>query len=184
MTGQPQSPSIVPEPGAGRAMVSPARGPMPALLWFAANFEEVVSAILLGVMLASVGLGVLFRYLLQRPLSWTEEVVLMCMVWLVFLGASVATKHKEHIIIDFVVALVPRSVARVMEVIAVLVAIAVLLAMVWQGVELVQRTQFMTTTALGIPTMYMYSAVPVSAVLMIIHNLRHLLSMARQGQGG
>ncbi len=151
------------------------------IIWLAANFEEVVSAILLGAMIVSIGLSVFWRYVLASPLSWTEEIELICMVWLVFLGASVATKHKEHIIIDFVTTLVPRGVAKVMEVMSAVVILGVLATMVWQGIVLVQRTQFVTTTALGIPTMYMYLAIPICALFMIIHNVRLLLAMARKG---
>lgn len=68
-----------------------------------------------------------------------------------------------------------------MEIVSLVTVIAVLMVMVWQGLLLVQRTQFMTTTALGIPTMYMYAAVPFSALLMIVHNLRLLFAMAREG---
>jgi len=147
--------------------------------WWIAHIEEVVTAVLLGVMIGSVGLSVFCRYLLQMPLSWTEEVVLLCMVWVVFLGASIATKHKEHIIIDIVVSLAPRRLAKGMEVVSLSVIIAVLALLVWQGIRLVEVTQDVETTALGIPTMYIYAAVPVSALLMFIHSCRHLVSMLR-----
>lgn len=184
MNDHTELPPVTPLPGGVQVTVNATRGPAGALLWLATNFEEVVTALLLGVMIVSVGLSVFFRYVLQKPFSWTEEVVLLCMVWMVFLGASIATKHNEHIVIDFVIALVPRGVARIMEIATTIVVIGVLVVMVWQGIQLVQRTQFMTTTALGIPTMYVYFAVPFSAVLMIIHNLRRLFSIARQGWGG
>lgn len=167
---------------------SPLSAPPPhsvgqSLIWLATNLEEVVTAVLLAVMIGSVGLGVFFRYVLQSPFSWTEEVVLICMVWMVFLGASIATKHREHIVIDFVIALVPRTVARVMEIVSVIIIIAVLAVMVWQGFVLVDRTRFVTTTALGIPTMYLYLAIPCSALLMIVHNLRLLFGKTRPVQG-
>lgn len=161
--------------------MAPARsGGVRALGWALNHFEEVVTAILLGVMIASIGLGVLFRYALRSPLSWTEEVVLLCMVWACFLGASIATKHKEHIVIDILVSLAPRRVAKAMEALSLSVIIAVLTLLVWQGVRLVEVTQDVTTTALGIPTMYIYAAVPASAILMLVHNLRHLYAMFRR----
>lgn len=147
--------------------------------WWLAHIEEVVTAVLLGVMIGAVGLSVFCRYLLQMPLSWTEEVVLICMVWLVFLGASVATKHHEHIVIDFAVSLVPQPLARAMALLVLIVVSAVLAVLTWQGILLLQVTQYVTTTALGIPTMYMYAAVPVSAALMLFHNLRHLAAAMR-----
>ncbi len=157
----------------------PAATPTHAWRWALTHLEEVLTAILLAVMLGSIGLSVLCRYVLHMPLAWTEEVVLLCLVWLVFLGASIATKHKEHIIIDIVVTLVPRRLARTMECASLVVVMAVLAMLVWQGSLLVDVTQDVTTTALGIPTMYIYAAVPVSAFLMLIHNARHLVSLLR-----
>ena len=55
----------------------------------------------------------------------------------------------------------------------------VLAILIWQGALLVERTQEVTTIALGIPTMYMYAAIPVSGCLMLIHNLRNLASAVR-----
>ncbi len=159
----------------------PRTGALKALAWTVANFEEVATGLLLGVMIGSIGLSVFCRYVLQTPLSWTEEVVLLCMVWVCFLGASMATKHKEHIVIDIVLSLVPRRLAKTMEILSLSVVTAVLALLLWQGILLVEVTQDVATTALGIPTMYMYAAVPVSALLMLIHNLRNLSAAVRRG---
>ena len=149
------------------------------LRWLFLNLEEIITALLLGVMLGSVGVSVFWRFILRDPLSWTEEVILICMVWMCFLGAGVATKHNEHIFIDFVVTLVPRRLAKAMQILSMLLVGGVLLILVWQGALLVERTQEVTTIALGIPTMYMYAAIPISAFLMSIHNTRSLIAAVR-----
>ena len=154
------------------------------LRWAVANVEELITAVLIGFMIALVNLSVVFRYLLNRPFSFTEEVVLLCMVWVCFLGAAIATKDREHIVIDLVLALVPKSVARAMEVVTTLVTVGLLAILAWQGYILVDRTLFMQTTALQIPVGFMYSAIPISSVLMIVYNLRHLYRDLRHGRGG
>ena len=157
----------------------PHESPQSAWRWLLRNAEEILTGLLLAVMLGSVGLGVFWRFVLGQPLSWTEEVVLICMVWLCFLGASVVTKHNEHILIDFFVALAPQRVAQAMKIFCLVVVTGVLVVLLWQGILLLEVTQDVTTIALGIPTMYMYAAIPVSAFLMLIHNTRNLLSAIR-----
>ncbi len=88
---------------------------IPTWWWALTNFEEIVTAILLAVMIGSIGISVFCRYMLKLPLSWTEEVVLLCMVWMGFLGASVVTKHREHILIDFFIALAPRRLTKALR---------------------------------------------------------------------
>jgi len=168
-----------PAPETIQASTPVRRGAFHGFVWAVGHLEEIVTAILLGIMTGSVGLSVFCRYALKMPLSWTEEVVLLCMVWVCFLGASIATKHKEHIIIDIVVSLAPRRLAKGMEVVSLSVVSAVLALLVWQGIRLVEVTQDVETTALGIPTMYIYAAVPVSGLLMSVHNSRHLISLFR-----
>ena len=153
--------------------------PRPAWRWLLCNAEEILTALLLAIMLGSVGVGVFWRFILRQPLSWTEEVVLICMVWLCFLGASVVTKHNEHILIDFFIALAPPRVAHAMKIFCLAVITGALVVLLWQGILLLEVTQDVTTIALGIPTMYMYAAIPVSAFLMLIHNTRNLLSAIR-----
>jgi TRAP-type C4-dicarboxylate transport system permease small subunit len=174
MAESPHPPASVLDPETCASSVPARGGVLRAAWWTIANLEEVATALLLGVMIGSIGLSVFCRYVLQTPLSWTEEVVLLCMVWLCFLGASIATKHREHIVIDFVVSLAPRWAAKAMELLSLAVVIATLALLLWQGVLLLKVTQDVATTALGIPTMYMYAAVPVSALLMLVHSLRLL----------
>jgi TRAP-type C4-dicarboxylate transport system permease small subunit len=169
--------SVFPEKG--QACTPAKRSLVQACLWTVTHFEEVVTALLLAAMLGSVGISVFSRFVLKEPLSWTEEVVLMCMVWTCFLGASVVTKHREHIVIDFFIALAPRRLVKAMEIVCTVVILGVLSVLFWQGILLVERTQEVTTIALGIPTMYMYAAIPVSAFLMLIQNLRLLWDAVR-----
>ncbi len=170
MSEQPTSPGLSESGDDPRSF----QAPQPTWRWILTNFEEVATALLMAAMIGSVGIGVFWRFLLHQPLSWTEEVVLLCMVWTCFLGASVVTKHKEHIVIDFFIALSPRRLVQTMEIVCTLIIISVLAILFWQGIQLVARTQEVTTIALGIPTMYMYAAIPVSAVLMLIQNIRLL----------
>ncbi len=170
-------------PGAMEGPQPPAAGSAKcsSWLWLLANFEELATAVLLAVMIGSVCLGVFYRYVLSQPLAWTEEIVLLCMVWVVFLGASIATKSREHIVIDILLVVVPRGLRRGMEMVSLVVVTGVLIVLAWQGFILLDKTRFMTTTALLLPTGLMYAAVPVSAVLMAIHNLRHLYRDLRGG---
>jgi TRAP-type C4-dicarboxylate transport system permease small subunit len=179
MTDRTESPPVPYTTVPDTTSAGPPRGTLPVWRWAITNCEEILTAMLLAVMIGSIGVSVFCRYLLKIPLSWTEEVVLLCMVWMCFLGASVVTKHKEHILIDFFIALAPRRLTKAMELFCLVVISGVLAVLLWQGILLLEVTQDVTTIALGIPTMYMYAAIPVSALLMLIQNLRQLYAAIR-----
>ena len=55
---------------------------------------------------------VLFRYAFQFTVAWAEELILICLEWCVFVGASAATVEKKHIIISVLVNAFPKKVAQ------------------------------------------------------------------------
>src|SRR5258706_12716479 len=44
--------------------------------------------------------NVVLRYWFLSPIAWAEELSLYLVVWMVFVGASVATRTRGHIAID------------------------------------------------------------------------------------
>ena len=71
---------------------------------------DYIAAILLAVMTVLVFLQVLFRYWLQLPLDWGEEVSRYLFIWSAMLGAAIAAKRRAHFGIDFLVTALPSPV--------------------------------------------------------------------------
>src|SRR5699024_3717684 len=51
------------------------------------------------VIIAQIGA----RYLFHQPLVWSEELALVLMVWITFLGSAIILDEHNHISIDFLV---------------------------------------------------------------------------------
>lgn len=65
-----------------------------AILWsIVANFEELLSGLLLILMSLTTISNVLARYLFNYPLAWAEEFSRYTFIWVVFLGAVVCSKQ-------------------------------------------------------------------------------------------
>jgi TRAP-type C4-dicarboxylate transport system permease small subunit len=52
-------------------------------------------------MLLATGIQVLFRYVLEIPLAWTEELARVLFTTTMFLGMAIALREDEHIVVDF-----------------------------------------------------------------------------------
>ena len=63
-----------------------ARGPL-IVRWLHRRAADV-AVVLIATMFVSFLLQIAFRYVLDRPLGWTEEVTVLCWVWLVLWGAA------------------------------------------------------------------------------------------------
>lgn len=57
---------------------------------------DIVLIFILAAMSILVAVNVFFRFVLDASIYWGDEVALVLMVWLTFLGASVATREREH----------------------------------------------------------------------------------------
>src|SRR3954469_15280673 len=83
-------------------MASSRRG---VIAWLKKRADDVIVA-LMAIMFISFLLQIAFRYVLNQPLGWTDEVTVLCWVWLVLWGASFILSDKDEIRFDMVYGLV------------------------------------------------------------------------------
>ena len=123
-------------------------------------------ALCMGVMTCIVFISVLFRYVLNSPLTWIEELASLLFAWVTFVGAYVGFRSRSHISIDTLVVFLPpvvrHWVARFVDV-CVLLLLALFL---WEGISLTLTTWSLEFPAMEISRGYLYLAIPVGAVLM------------------
>jgi TRAP-type C4-dicarboxylate transport system permease small subunit len=135
-----------------------------------ARIVELTLATLLAAMTALVVLQVFCRYVLNSPLTWAEEAARLAMIWLAFLGASVALWRRRHIRIEGLVESLPPTLGLFVQRgidSAVLLLLGVLAVQCWNLV-LATRRQF--TAALQLPVSYAYyAAIGVGVALMAFY---------------
>jgi TRAP-type C4-dicarboxylate transport system permease small subunit len=132
------------------------------------RFVHYALAACLAVMSCVVFAGVLFRYFLNLPLTWTEELASLLFAWLTFVGAFVGFRTRSHIAIDSLMLLCPRRVRDAVGRLADLVVLALLALFVWQGVTLTLKTWSLEFPAMEISRGYLYLSLPAGAALMIL----------------
>lgn len=135
-----------------------------------ANLEEIVACAFLLVMSCATFVNVIARYFFNAPLPWAEELARYSFLWLVFTGAAVCTKHRRHIAIDVVIKLLPRRMQICCEMLANVCIILLMAVLVYYGIVLTASANQPTST-LGIPTYFIYVAVPISATSILIRTL-------------
>ena len=66
------------------------------------SVELTISKALMVLMVVSVALQIFFRYVLNSPLPWPEELCGFLIIWLTFLIADVLYKRESHNSVDFI----------------------------------------------------------------------------------
>ena len=135
--------------------------------------ENVTIAIY--ILILSIGaIQVFLRYVLGWSFFWAEEVITYCFVYLVFLGASLATRLNQHPYVDFLVLpLGPKFIPffNVLRDASMLVYAAVLVV---QGFTLVLLTPSLTP-ALQFPYRFIYLSMPIGAFFIGLYSLIRLV---------
>jgi TRAP-type C4-dicarboxylate transport system permease small subunit len=108
---------------------------------------ENISVIILITMFGALLVQVAFRYLINMPMGWTDELSLIMWTWLVLWGAAFVVREVDEIRFDLILASVPSVARRGMTIItaaAIVILFAVSLPAVVDYVSFmrVQRTAY------------------------------------------
>src|SRR3954469_22988418 len=122
---------------------------------------EIPAALLVIAEIVILFAGVIARYVLHRPLIWSDELASILFLWLAMLGAAVAFRRAEHMRMTAVVAGAAPATRAYLEVTATSAALAFLLLIAWPAWEYAYEESFITTPALQISNTWRAAALPV-----------------------
>jgi tripartite ATP-independent transporter DctM subunit len=163
-------------------MVSPRpRSPVASLESSLATLVEFPAAMLVVAEIVTLFAGVVSRYVLQRPLIWSDELASILFLWLAMLGAVVAFRRSEHMRMTAVVASARPAVRAWLDVVATCAALAFLLLLVVPSYQYAYEESFITTPALQISNSWRAAALPVGVCLMALFAVLRLLRLGDFG---
>ena len=128
--------------------------------------------LLIVLLLAMVGIifaNVVLRYSTGDSIIWAEEVARHMMIWVAFLGAGLALRFGGHVAIDNLHRAVSTRTAHVLRALVVAGLSLFFIFMAIASSDYVWRTRFQSTAATDIPMSFIYAAMPVGFVLMLVH---------------
>ncbi|OUN00186.1 MAG: hypothetical protein BAA02_05460 [Paenibacillaceae bacterium ZCTH02-B3] len=149
---------------------------MNTVIRIGAKIQSLTAVAMLVVIITVVSVNILLRYAFNNPISWTEELALFLFVWIVFLGASVASARKRHVLVDLLLNRLPLKVRHVLQALISIMIIVFLLYVIFGGLKVLEVTMGQYSTALGIEKNWYYLPVVLSSVYMILVYLHDLLA--------
>jgi TRAP-type C4-dicarboxylate transport system permease small subunit len=124
---------------------------------------------LLAAMAIIIFANVTLRYTTNQSIEWAEEIARYLMVWLTFLGAGPVLRYGGHIAVDNLQDGLPPRAALVLRIAIAVILFAFFGFMVWFGIIYAQRAQFQLTPTTQVSMSWVYAAMPVGGVLLILH---------------
>lgn len=138
--------------------------------------ESTVSAVLLVALYLLLIIQVFFRYVLNSPLGWTEELSRFTFVWMVFISSAYLAGRNSHIAVTFLCDWLPprygswavRVAAAVVTAAAAVIAVA--------SIGFVAATAELVSPGVGVPMGWIYAAATVGFLLVALHMVEYLIT--------
>jgi TRAP-type C4-dicarboxylate transport system permease small subunit len=135
--------------------------------WLRRRAENILALMLLGMFVAFV-LQIVFRYLLNLSIGWTNEISVVLWIWIVLFGSAFVVREVEEIRFDFFWAAANDRTRRIMQTICASALIALFGLSLPAVIDYVTFMKVESTAYLKIRFDYLYSIYVVFAVAMIV----------------
>ncbi len=111
--------------------------------------------------------GGFFRYIMQSPFMWTEEVARYLLVWMGFTAINIALRQDRHSKVEIIAKLVPPTVAKLLSYLVDALIAVFFIVLLKQG-YLLTVNNMMSASTFHLSMSWILVAVPVAAALTLI----------------
>ena len=141
--------------------------------------QSVFSVILFIALVIIVFLQVASRFILHNPIVWSEEVARFLLFWVTLMGASLSVKNKRHFTIEFFTLekIKNETIKRIFQIIPDLCITLFALFMIVVGYRYCQIGSLRVGPSSNINMLYIYMAIPLAGVTMVIYCLYHIFQL-------
>jgi TRAP-type C4-dicarboxylate transport system permease small subunit len=129
-------------------------------------------------------LQVFTRYVLNAPLSWTEEVSTMFLIWMTYVGTYTLLYQDSHARVDLIDEFFGKRIARWIHTFWDIVIGVFLVALAYAGVSLMEVIAYDKTPALRISYAIVLCIIPIVAVSMLFTIVRRIYRTLFNLSGG
>jgi TRAP-type transport system small permease protein len=134
------------------------------------KFEKAVAVLIITSIVIIVFAGTVARYIFKEPIFGSDRLATYLMVWLGFIGFSIATSKLRHIEIEFLKAKVKANLRYLLNIISSLLASLFLIIMVIISLGYIKESKELgdVDIALNIPLWIIISIIPITFVISAI----------------
>lgn len=140
---------------------------------------KIINAILVAILLISsliMFANVVLRYFFNSGFNGTFELVSLFMVAITFIGASLLVLDNEHLSMDAVVTIVPKSIKKVFAFFSTLLGIAFALILLIYSMRVIDTLSTGLTPVLQLPASIFFLPVAIGSFITI---LKYILQIIR-----
>lgn len=145
------------------------------------KIENIIAIFVISLLSVVVFLQVFFRYVLNNPLAWSEELARFLAIWLVYISAAIVLRDDSHMSMDYFVKLFSPKVQAWADVIGKIIISTFLLVGIKESFKIIRITMSQLSPSLDIPMGLIYLALPTSFSLMLLDFITRIILRKRKG---
>jgi len=142
-----------------------------------AKIELIILMVLLSLMVIISFTQVVLRNIFETGISWADPMLRYTVLWLAFIGASIATRENRHINIDVLTRLLSPKLKKIVSILTNLFALSVCLILLKSSIDFIKiEMQFPSEIFLGLKNWMLEIIIPIGFSMM---SLRFLLNIIK-----
>jgi len=130
---------------------------------------EAMAAVLIGVIVVANAAQIVARYVLNRPLGFTDELMRFSMVWVAFLAGSALVFRREHMAANLLNNPRLGAIRPIAGAVVLMSILGFSVALAWFGWPLALRNASQLSPSAQVPMIWPYIAVPMGGGLMALY---------------
>ncbi|MBB3638231.1 TRAP transporter small permease [Variovorax atrisoli] len=142
---------------------------------------SMLMACLMLVVASSLGLfQIITRFVLEQPAEWSEILIRVSLIWMVFLGIPTAFRQGAMVSVDVLYRWSPPRVRRMLDAVVSVAALVLMLVVLWWGWDYAIRGRVQSMAGLeSVSMLWSYLALPVGSLFCLFGIVGNFLDPKR-----
>lgn len=137
--------------------------------------ETILGTTGICVMFILILSGCVRRYFFNSPIKWVEEVTNLLLIWCGYLAMCYTTAQDSHVRIDLLIMKMPKTMKNIWNTVLMIIASVTFYFLLGPSIDAIQYQ--ITTPALNLSLKVLFTIMPISCVLIILHSLCNVLEL-------
>ena len=151
---------------------------MNKIKYYLDKIVEFITVFLFSLMIIITTWQVISRYILKNPSTTSEEFIRFSLIWLSMLAAAYVVGKKSHISITLFSDSLNSQKRKIIDAfIQFSFLIFAIIILIYGGLKAVSLTMGQISPSLNLPMGYVYLALPVNGLLIIIYSIINIINI-------
>lgn len=154
---------------------------VPSVRKYTETAIDWLSILLLSGIFALGVAQVFWRWVLNNPIVWSEELIQLVYVWICYLGWTIAHRNDSHIRITTFMNILPKTAQKWLQAFCHVICIVFSMLMVYYGIKLVGVGAKRTAVSISLNFAVVYAIAPFCNFIIICYEIAALIECVTKG---